>query len=153
MNARLQEIRSNGRLNLLGERSIEFNEKLHLAMIRKPLAFHPNGMIFRAFDAAGLQVRSREYYSVGGGFVVDEDAAGADRIVEDATPLTFPFKSAKDLLGHCSTYGLSISQVMLTNESAWRPEAETRAGLLKIWQVMQDCVAAGCRNEGILPAG
>jgi L-serine dehydratase len=126
--ARLQEIRGNGRLNLLGEHSIAFNEKEHLAMIRKPLAYHPNGMIFRAFDAAGLQIRSREYYSVGGGFVVDEDAAGADRIVEDATPLTFPFKSAKDLLGHCATYGLSISQVMLTNESAWRPEAETRAG-------------------------
>ncbi|AZF54719.1 L-serine dehydratase, beta subunit [Pseudomonas sp. R4-34-07] len=89
-----------------------------LAMIRKPLAYHPNGMIFRAFDAAGIQVRSREYYSVGGGFVVDEDAAGADRIVEDATPLTFPFKHAKDLLGHCATYGLSISQVMLTNENA-----------------------------------
>ena len=136
--ARLHDIRSSGRLNLLGEHPIDFNEKLHLAMIRKPLAYHPNGMIFRAFDTAGLQIRSREYYSVGGGFVVDEDAAGADRIVEDATPLTFPFKSAKDLLGHCTTYGLSISQVMLTNESAWRPEAETRAGLLKIWQVMQD---------------
>ena len=153
VDARLREIRSNGRLNLLGEHCIEFNEKLHLAMIRKPLPFHPNGMIFRAFDAAGLQVRSREYYSVGGGFVVDECAAGADRIVVDATPLTLPFKSAKDLLSHCTTYGLSISQVMLTTESAWRPEAETRAGLLKIWQVMQDCVAAGCRNEGILPGG
>ncbi len=86
IDARLQAIRSSGRLKLLGEHSIEFNEKLHLAMIRKPLAFHPNGMIFRAFDAAGLQVRSREYYSVGGGFVVDEGAAGADRIVEDTTP-------------------------------------------------------------------
>ncbi|PPA01294.1 L-serine ammonia-lyase, partial [Pseudomonas sp. MWU12-2312b] len=84
--ARLQQIRGNGCLNLLGEHSIAFNEKEHLAMIRKPLAYHPNGMIFRAFDAAGLQNRSREYYSVGGGFVVDEDAAGADRIVEDATP-------------------------------------------------------------------
>jgi L-serine dehydratase len=110
-------------------------------------------MIFRAFDAAGLQIRSREYYSVGGGFVVDEDAAGADRIVEDSTPLTYPFKSAKDLLGHCTAQGLSISQVMLANEGAWRPEAETRKGLLNIWQVMQDCVKAGCRNEGILPGG
>ena len=151
--ARLAQLRKDGRLNLLGEHSIAFNEKEHLAMIRKPLAYHPNGMIFRAFDATNIQIRSREYYSVGGGFVVDEDAAGADRIVEDATPLTFPFKHAKDLLGHCTTYGLSISQVMLTNESAWRPEAETRAGLLKIWQVMQDCVDAGCRNEGILPGG
>src|SRR5471032_3349066 len=151
--ARLQQIRSNERLNLLGEHSITFIEKQHLVMIRKPLAYHPNGMIFRAFDEAGLQIRSREYYSVGGGFVVDEDAAGADRIVEDSTPLTFPFKSAKELHGHCTTYGLSISQVMLANEAAWRPESETRKGLLNIWQVMQDCVDAGCRNEGILPGG
>ncbi len=151
--ARLQAIRSSGQLYLLGEHAIEFNEKQHLAMIRKPLAFHPNGMIFRAFDAAGLQVRSREYYSVGGGFVVDEGAAGADRIVEDSTTLPYPFKTARELLGHCTTHHLSISQVMLANESAWRPEAETRSGLLHIWQVMQDCVAAGCRNEGILPGG
>ncbi|MDD0975025.1 L-serine ammonia-lyase [Pseudomonas fontis] len=151
--ARLQAIRSSGQLLLLGEQRIDFNEKLHLAMIRKPLAYHPNGMIFRAFDAAGLQIRSREYYSVGGGFVVDEDAAGADRIVEDSTVLPYPFKTGKELLAHCAAQNLSISQVMLANEGAWRPENETRAGLLHIWQVMQDCVAAGCRNEGILPGG
>ena len=85
--------------------------------------------------------------------VVDEGAAGADRIVEDSTELKYPFKTAKDLLHHCVTHGLSISQVMMTNECAWRPEAETRSGLLNIWQVMQDCVSAGCRNEGILPGG
>ncbi|MBF8745542.1 L-serine ammonia-lyase [Pseudomonas putida] len=150
---RLQTIRDSGSLRLLGEHPIAFVEKQHLAMIRKPLAYHPNGMIFRAFDAAGLQIRSREYYSVGGGFVVDEDAAGHDRIVEDRTVLTYPFTTAKQLLGHCVAQQLSISQVMLANESAWRPEAETRAGLLRIWQVMQDCVAAGCRHEGILPGG
>lgn len=151
--ARLQAIRTRGQLSLLGERTIAFNEKQHLAMIRKPLAYHPNGMIFRAFDAAGLQIRSREYYSVGGGFVVDEGAAGQDRIVEDSTLLAYPFKTAKELLGHCTAQHLSISQVMLANEAAWRPEAETRAGLLRIWQVMQDCVEAGCRHEGILPGG
>ncbi|MGE8112207.1 L-serine ammonia-lyase [Pseudomonas sp.] len=151
--ARLQAIRTRGQLSLLGEQTIAFNEKQHLAMIRKPLAYHPNGMIFRAFDAAGLQIRSREYYSVGGGFVVDEGAAGQDRIVEDSTLLAYPFKTAKELLGHCTAQHLSISQVMLANEAAWRPEAETRAGLLRIWQVMQDCVEAGCRHEGILPGG
>ncbi|TBV03573.1 L-serine ammonia-lyase [Phytopseudomonas dryadis] len=150
---RLAAIRQRGELRLLGERTIRFVEKEHLAMIRKPLDFHPNGMIFRAFDAAGLQLRSREYYSVGGGFVVDEEAAGADRIVEDSTPLAYPFKTARDLLRHCHEQGLSISQVMLVNEAAWRPEAQTREGLLKIWQVMQDCVESGCRNEGIMPGG
>ncbi|MFJ4429605.1 L-serine ammonia-lyase [Pseudomonas sp. NPDC089395] len=151
--ARLQTIRDSGHLRLLGEHDIVFVEKQHLAMIRKPLAYHPNGMIFRAFDQAGLQIRSREYYSIGGGFVVDEDAAGHDRIVEDSTVLTYPFKTAKELLGHCTAQQLSVSQVMLANEAAWRPEVETRAGLLRIWQVMQDCVEAGYRHEGILPGG
>lgn len=151
--ARLQAIRDSGRLRLLGEHEIGFVEKQHLAMIRKPLPYHPNGMIFRAFDAAGLQIRSREYYSVGGGFVVDEDAAGHDRIVEDSTVLPYPFRTAKELLAHCSEQHLSVSQVMLANEAAWRPEAQTRERLLHIWQVMQDCVEAGCRHEGILPGG
>ena len=153
VDARLAAIRASGELNLLGEKPIRFVEKQHLAMIRKPLTFHPNGMIFRAFDAAGLQIRSREYYSVGGGFVVDEQAAGADRIVEDSTVLQYPFTTGKQLLAHCAEHKLSISQVMLANEAAWRPEAETRARLLHIWQVMQDCVEAGCRNEGIMPGG
>ncbi|MET1077858.1 MAG: L-serine ammonia-lyase [Pseudomonas sp.] len=153
IDARLAQIRSAGELKLLGEKPIRFVEKEHLAMIRKALPFHPNGMIFRAFDGAGLQVRSREYYSVGGGFVVDEQAAGADRIVEDQTPLAFPFTTGKQLLAHCAEQQLSISQVMLANEAAWRPEAETRSRLLQIWQVMQDCVEAGCRNEGIMPGG
>ena len=150
---RLATIRSRGELNLGGEKAIRFVEKEHLALIRKPLDYHPNGMIFRAFDEAGLQLRSREYYSVGGGFVVDEQAAGADRIVEDSTPLAYPFKSAVQLLAHCSQQGLSISQLMLSNETAWRTPQQTRDGLLAIWQVMQDCVTAGCRNQGIMPGG
>lgn len=153
IDARLVAIRSTGRLRLLGEHEIDFVEKQHLAMIRKPLPYHPNGMIFRAFDGAGLQVRSREYYSVGGGFVVDDNAAGADRIVADTTTLPYPFTLAKELMAHCTAQHLPISQIMLANEKAWRPEAETRAGLLHIWQVMQQCVSAGCENEGILPGG
>jgi len=151
--SRLAAIRNSGTLHLLGEKPIHFVEREHLAMIRKPLAFHPNGMIFRAFDAAGLQIRSREYYSVGGGFVVDEKAAGSNRIIEDQTQLPFPFHSARELLALCDEHGLSISQLMLANEAAWRPEVQTRARLLHIWQVMQDCVSAGCHTEGTLPGG
>ncbi len=150
---RMAAMRESRELRLLGEKSIRFDVSNDLQFIRKPLAFHPNGMIFRAFDAAGLQVRSREYYSVGGGFVIDEQAAGDDRIVEDATTLPFPFHSAAELLALCTTHDLNISQLMLANEAAWRPEAETRAGLLRIWQVMQDCVKAGCRTEGVMPGG
>lgn len=151
--ARLATIRERGELQLLGRHPIPFDSKAQLAFIRRPLPFHPNGMVFRAFDASGLQLRSREYYSVGGGFVVDEQAAGSDRIVEDATALAYPFHSAAELLDHCAAQDMSISQLMLANEAAWRPEAETRAGLLRIWQVMQDCVDAGCRTEGVMPGG
>lgn len=150
---RVAAIRQQGTLTLLGEHPIGFVEKQHLALIRKPLPYHPNGMIFRAFDAAGLQLRSREYYSVGGGFVVDEQAVGVDRIVADQTPLAFAFTTGRQLLAHCSEQGQSIAAIMLANEAAWRPESETRAGLLRIWKVMQDCVQAGCQNEGILPGG
>lgn len=150
---RMAALRESRALHLLGEKTIRFDAGNDLQFIRKPLAFHPNGMIFRAFDAAGLQVRSREYYSVGGGFVIDEQAAGDDRIVEDATPLPYPFHSAVELLDHCTTHDLAISQLMLANETVWRPQGETRAGLLRIWQVMQDCVDAGCRTEGVMPGG
>ena len=150
---RMAAMRESRELRLLGEKVIHFDISNDLQFIRKPLAFHPNGMIFRAFDSAGLQVRSREYYSVGGGFVIDEQVAGDDRIVEDATTLPYPFHSAAELLQHCTTHRLSISQLMLANEAAWRSEAETRAGLLRIWQVMQDCVKAGCRTEGVMPGG
>ncbi|WP_271412115.1 L-serine ammonia-lyase [Pseudomonas sp. Q1-7] len=150
---RLAAIRQRGELRLGGEKPIHFVEKEHLAMIRKPLPYHPNGMIFRAFDDAGIQIRSREYYSVGGGFVVDEEAAGLDRIVEDRTPLPYPFKTAKEMLAHCTASGLAISDLMRENEKAWRRPEDTSAGLMKIWQVMQDCVKTGCRKEGIMPGG
>lgn len=151
--ARLAKIRSSESLSLLGEKAIRFVEKEHLAMIRKPLPYHPNGMIFRVFDESGLQFFSREYYSVGGGFVVDEAAIGADRIVEDRTPLTYPFLSGRELLAQCAGHGLSISELMAANETAWRSPEHTRSGLLHIWRVMQECVSSGCRNEGTLPGG
>jgi len=151
--ARLATIRERGELRLAGQKSIPFVEKDHLAFIRKPLPYHPNGMIFRAFDLFGMQLCSQEYYSVGGGFVVDEQAAGANRIVEDQTLLPYPFHSGQELLALCVEHELSISELMLANEGAWREEADTRRALLEIWQVMQDCVAAGCRHEGIMPGG
>jgi L-serine dehydratase len=151
--ARLATIRERGELRLAGQKSIPFVEKDHLAFIRKPLPYHPNGMIFRAFDLFGMQLCSQEYYSVGGGFVVDEQAAGANRIVEDQTLLPYPFHSGQELLALCVEHELSISELRLANEGAWRAEADTRRALLEIWQVMQDCVAAGCHHEGIMPGG
>jgi L-serine dehydratase len=152
--SKLAQIRSTGQINLLGEKSIPFVESEHLLLYkRQSLPYHPNGMRFTAYDAAGAEIRNKVYYSVGGGFVVNEDAAGADRIVPDTTALRYPFSSAAQLLAHCKAHGLSVSQLMLENESAWRSEQETREGLLKIWRTMQQCVKNGCEKEGILPGG
>jgi L-serine dehydratase len=152
--ARLERLRKSSRLQLPGGPVINFDPGRDLTFHRsKTLPWHPNGLRFHAGDAGGGTLHERTYYSVGGGFVVNEEAAGADRIVEDSTPLPCAFHSAAQLLEHCAGHNLSISQVMLRNELCWRSEAEIRAGLLQIWAVMQACVERGCHTEGILPGG
>ncbi len=151
----LAKIRETGKLSLAASREIAFVEKQHLIMHkRKSLPFHPNGMRFEAFSADRESLRTSVYYSVGGGFVVDESAAtGDDPLVEDSARQPMPFDSAEQLLEICSERGISISEVMLQNEGVWRDDARTREGLLDIWRVMQQCVNNGCRHEGTLPGG
>ncbi|MFH7338618.1 L-serine ammonia-lyase [Streptomyces sp. KHY 26] len=151
---RVESIRESGRLALLGEHEIAFSFDDDLVLHRrKALPYHANGMTIWAFDASGAELLSKTYYSVGGGFVVDEDAVGADRIVLDDTVLKYPFRTGDELLRLTKETGLSISSLMLENERAWRTEEEIRAGLLEIWRVMRACVQRGMTREGILPGG
>ena len=151
--ARREAVRVSGRIRLLGSHEVAFAEDDLILHRRTSLPFHPNGMRFAAFDSDDGLLRERTYYSVGGGFVVDETAAGADRIKVDDTPLKYPFTTGDQLLQRCEESGLPISGVILANETAWRPEAEVRAGLLAIWDVMQECVRNGWTNTGLLPGG
>jgi len=152
--ARIGAIRSKEQLTLLGEHAISFREKEHVLFYRREsLPYHPNGMRFTASDVKGEVLARKVYYSVGGGFVVNEEATGADRIVPDATSVPYPFKSARELLALSTQHGMSISELMLHNEQAWRSEQEIRTGLLNIWNVMQDCVRRGATREGIMPGG
>ena len=154
VDSRLESIRASQQLNLFGEHIVSFNEKKQLVMHRREtLPFHSNGMTFCAFNAQDEELRKATFYSVGGGFIVDENAQGSDRIVEDDTQLPYPFLSAVTLLIHCANHDMSISEVMMANEKIWRSETEIRQGLLDIWKVMRNCVNTGCRNEGILPGG
>ncbi|GAA2289577.1 L-serine ammonia-lyase [Streptomyces hawaiiensis] len=151
---RVDAIKSGGRLNLLGEHEIAFSFDDDMVLHRrKTLPYHANGMTLWAYDASGTELLTKTYYSVGGGFVVDEDAVGADRIKLDDTVLKYPFRTGDELLRLTEETGLSISALMLENERAWRSEEEIREGLLEIWQVMRDCVARGLSQEGILPGG
>ncbi|MFB7107946.1 L-serine ammonia-lyase [Streptomyces sp. NPDC056291] len=151
---RVAQVRADGSLLLGGKHRIRFDSDKDLVLHRRrSLPAHPNGMTFRALAADGRELAARTYYSVGGGFVVDEGATGADRVVADTTPVRFPFSSGAELLDVCARENLSISEVMLANERAWRSEAEVRAGLLDLWAVMRACVDRGCRREGVLPGG
>ncbi len=150
---RVATVRERGRICLLGRHDAAFATDDLILHRRESLPFHPNGMRFRAFDSSEEPVRERTYYSVGGGFVVDEHASGADRIKADDTVQQYPFTTAARLIELCHETGLPVSGIMLANETAWRTEAEIRAGLLGIWQVMQDCVSNGCAEEGTLPGG
>ncbi|MET8332623.1 L-serine ammonia-lyase [Streptosporangium canum] len=152
---RLAAMRESGTISLYGTREIPFVVGEHLVFERKiSLPHHPNGMRFTALSEAGEPLREKVYYSVGGGFVVDENATGADRIKPDDTVLPYPFTTAAELLAHCAETGLSISGLMLENEKAFgRSEREIRDQLLTLWQVMSECVRRGTAKEGVLPGG
>ncbi|MFI7707801.1 L-serine ammonia-lyase [Nonomuraea sp. NPDC049480] len=155
IDARLAEMRSSGTVQLYGMREIPFVVGEDLVFERKiALPGHPNGMRFTALAADGSVLREKIYYSVGGGFVVDENATGADRIKPDDTVLPYPFTTAEELLKHCAATGLSISGLMLENEKAFgRTEQDIRDGILHLWRVMSECVRRGITKEGVLPGG
>ncbi len=147
--ARLQAQQS---LMLAGQHAVPFVWDRDLRLLPLTLPYHPNALRIAAHGAAG-PVAENTYYSVGGGFVVDEAQAraGASGLVE--RPLPYGFDSGAELLALCRSQGLRISQLMLANEGAWRTEAQTRAALQQIWQAMCDCVARGLAQEGVLPGG
>jgi L-serine dehydratase len=146
----LQRIRTAKRLRLLGLKEIDFDEPLNLLFhTDQVLPGHSNGMRFTAHDAA-LQVLAREeYYSIGGGFVVRAGAESSVGAVRVEPP--YRFESGDQLLEHGKAQGLEIHEIMLARERTWRSEPEVRAGLMRIWQVMQDCVRRGFDAQGLLP--
>jgi L-serine dehydratase len=158
----LKRIRDSGTLPLAGLQPTPFSERSDLLFHRREsLPLHANGMRFAAFDAHAAELATRVYYSVGGGFVIsDEVAADGSRhkaIAPDTTVLPLPFHSAAELLQITQREACSIAQVMRVNERALgkggRDDTQIDAGLLRIWQVMQDCVRRGCRTDGVLPGG
>jgi L-serine dehydratase len=146
----LKRIRTEGRLRLLGSHEIVFDEPLNLLFhTDQVLPGHSNGMRFTAQDAALTVLAREEYYSIGGGFILQ---AGVPAGSGDARALPpYEFDSAARLLELARQGGLEIHELMLARERTWYPEAEIRQRLLRIWQVMQDCVRRGFDAHGLLP--
>jgi L-serine dehydratase len=150
----LVRIRKDKNLRLSPKHSIAFDEKTDLVFNkRQKLPFHSNGMRFTAFAADGAQLATREYYSVGGGFVVNQDEAAQDRITADTTVLPYPFNSGDALIAQCREHGLTIAELMWANERVWRSDIQIGEELDAIWNAMQHCLERGTRMSGILPGG
>ena len=151
--AAVERVRADRSIRLNGEHSVPFDEKRDLLMNkRERLPLHTNGMRFIARDASGIMA-VRHYYSVGGGFVINEDGAADSKIAPDTTELPYPFRSGNDLLALSARHGLSIAQLMRENEKTWRSDEQINEGLGRLWNAMQACVARGIRQEGELPGG
>ncbi len=152
---RIESIRSSNSLNILGKKKIEFHEKDQLLFhYDKQLPYHPNGMRFIAYEAKNQELTSQIFYSVGGGFIVDQETAKKDKhLGEEGHKLPYHFYTADELLLFCRAQKMTIAELMMENEKTWRSKQEIHDGLLKIWQVMKGCVERGCHQEGILPGG
>ena len=147
---KINDIQNMRKLVLHGLHEIDFDPREDIEFLAtESLPFHPNGITFLATLKNGEDI-AETYYSIGGGFVIKE---GEKATAGSSAQLPFPIDKADDLLHWCRKTGLSISEVVMENENAWRQESETRRGVMNIWQVMRDCMYRGCHTDGVLPGG
>jgi L-serine dehydratase len=147
---KIADIASMKLLVLGGKHEIEFDPREDIDfLMTESLPYHPNALTFLASFIDGRQI-AETFYSIGGGFIKKEDEPA---LVRKGIELPFPIDSADDLLHWCRRTGLAVSDVVLENENTWRPDYETRQGLLAIWEVMKQCTFRGCHTSGTLPGG
>jgi len=150
IDSRIKEIGTEKQMNLGKGKSIPFDPQTDVVfLMNESLPFHPNALTFLCSFEDGEEI-AETFYSVGGGFVVKE---GETNTSSKSVELPFPIEKAQDLWHWCMKTGLNISEVVMENEHAWRSEEETRSGVLKIWDVMRNCIYRGCHIEGELPGG
>ncbi|MFT4939738.1 MAG: L-serine dehydratase [Paraglaciecola sp.] len=143
-------------LSLNGEKAVSFSREGAIVFHRrKTLPLHANGLTFHAINQKQI-IASQSFYSIGGGFILREEDFHQEKIsalLHDEKPVPYAFSSAAELLSLCKEHDLRISSLMLMNEQVFQTQSEIRRKLWHIWQVMQECVQNGIRNEGILPGG
>lgn len=148
--AKINDISRMKKIVLSGHHEINFDPREDIEFLfAQSLPFHPNAIRFSA-SLPNNEIFSATYYSIGGGFILKE---GAELRQSNEVVLPFPINCAADLLHWCSRTGMSVSEVVMENELAWRSEAATRAGIVAIWEVMKQCMYRGCHTKGNLPGG
>jgi L-serine dehydratase len=147
-----QSVVSSAELLLQGRRSIQFiPDRDIIFRAAEQLPYHPNGMRFTVFDSTDAEIYTKQFYSIGGGFVVGDERAENDQLIQDPVSVEYPFFSCDELLEIARETGKSIAEIVLANEQAWRTTAEIEVGLKTIQQTMNACIERGLRTEGVLP--
>ncbi|MCL1068326.1 L-serine ammonia-lyase [Shewanella olleyana] len=155
IDAILEQVSANQTLIIADGRSVKFTRDNGITYHRrKSLPAHANAMTLYAFSQ-GECIFERTYYSVGGGFILDEDEITQTN-ASPATPIKsapYDFNTASELLDVCCDNGLSISSLMMANELSIASEEDVKQGLWNIWQTMKNCIERGYQKEGMLPGG
>ncbi len=147
-------VTSECQIALLGKHMVKFDPKTDLRFNqRQRQPFHSNAMAFEARDIDGEILARRLYYSVGGGFIIDQDETGSNSLMLDQTPIPYPFDSGDALLTLAEKSGLSIAELMFANECERAPAQEVNDGLDAIAAAMAGSVDRGCKENGVLPGG
>ncbi len=144
--------KTNHEINFGGLNSIPFNVSSDIIFNNKFLSFHPNGILFTAFNKQ-TEISSDTYYSIGGGFVVREELIHAKENIKIHKTFPYPIQNAKELEFYCNKHQTQISTIVLENEKSLRNEKTIDHEILKIWNTMLDSMYIGCHTEGILPGG
>ncbi len=146
----IEKVKKTAELSIAqGQKTVKFDFENNLIFHRTFLKLHENGMTITALDASRTELYRQTYYSIGGGFIVDEAHFGEEEKLNIEVP--YPYKNAEDILLHCSENGLMLSTVMLENEIALHGKEAVKAHLANVWKTMQDCIDHGLHTEGILP--
>ncbi len=149
---RMHAILETHTLHLAGINDIPFHEATDFIFLQKELLpKHTNGMRFSAYDSANQLLANQVYYSIGGGFITTEE--DYEQTTLENHPLPYPFNTAQQILDHCKKNNLSISELMMANELTWRNTEDIQNGILKLANVMNECIDNGCRHPGVLPGG
>ena len=147
---KMNDIAAMKKILLAGLHEVDFDPREDIEFLfAETLPWHPNALTFLVSLKNGNSI-AETFYSIGGGFVIKE---GEVNMASSNAQLPFPISTADDLLHWCRKTGLAIHEIVMENEHTWRPESETREGILNIWRVMEECMYRGCHTGGILPGG
>ncbi|PKH26902.1 L-serine ammonia-lyase [Enterobacterales bacterium CwR94] len=144
----LRDVEQRQRLMLANQHEVDFPREGGMIFRSDNLSLHENGMSIHAFNG-DKTLYSKTYYSIGGGFIVDEESFGASTLDEVDVP--YPFHSAKEMLAHCHDTGLSLSGMVMKNELALHSRQDIEKYFGDVWQTMRDCIDRGLNTEGVLP--